>query len=203
VALAFSQQAFTLAPSAQTLLVLTRHQNATGDVAGAGNALQAWLKTHPTDIPVRMALAEQLILQKKPSAAEAQYRNMLKHDPDNIVALNNLAWSIRTRNPEKSLEYIKRAATIAPDLPDILDTLAVIESLNGNHDAAIVSIRRALVGAPNDVSMRYHQAEIEAKLGATEKAISSLEELVAQDADEFAERAEAKKLLGSLKDTAN
>ena len=96
-----------------------------------------------------------------------------------------------------------RAATIAPDFPDILDTLAVIESLNGNHDAAILSIRRALVGAPNDLSMRYHQAEIEANMGATDEAISSLEELVAQDADEFAERAEAKKLLASLKNIAN
>ncbi|MDG1943915.1 MAG: PEP-CTERM system TPR-repeat protein PrsT [Halioglobus sp.] len=203
VALAFSQQAFTLSPSAQTLLALTRHRNATGDVATAGNALQAWLTIHPTDIPVRMALAEQLILQKKPSAAEAQYRNVLKNDPNNIVALNNLAWSIRTKNPQKSLEYMHRAATIAPDFPDILDTLAVIESLNGNHDAAILSIRRALVGAPNDLSMRYHQAEIEANMGATDEAISSLEELVAQDADEFAERAEAKKLLASLKNIAN
>ena len=116
--------------------------------------------------------------------AQAQYRAVLELEPDNINALNNLAWYLRLENPAKALDFARRASKIAPELPAVLDTLAVVEHLNGDNESARANIQRARAGAPEDLSMRYHEAMIEAALGETGKAIATLEELVAKDAGE-------------------
>ena len=150
-------------------------------------------------MPTLIALANDLELEGNLSGAQVQYRAVLKEDPDNIMALNNLAWTLRLENSKKALEYIRRASDLAPDMPAILDTLAVIEHLNGDNTRAHRNIQRALEGAPGGLVMRYHKAMIEAALGETEQAIDSLEELLTNDAGEFLERAEAEKLLMRLR----
>ena len=86
-----------------------------------------------------------------------------------------------------------------PEQPDLLDTLAVIESLSGNHQSAQDTIARALAARPGDISMRYHEAMIAAARGDNTQAIAALEELVTKDVAEFPERAEALALLQKLK----
>ena len=54
----------------------------------------------------------------------------------------------------------RKASNLAPDQPDLLDTLAVIESINGDHQTAQHTIQRALAARPDDLSMRYHEAMI-------------------------------------------
>ena len=48
--------------------------------------------------------------------------------------------------------------------------------------------------------MRYHQAMIEAALGAREQAVATLEALLGEDAASFPERPEAEQLLEDLLD---
>ena len=133
------------------------------------------------------------------AGAEVEYLAVIETDPDNVVALNNLAWNLRLEEPRQALQYIRRAAQAAPERPEVLDTLAVIEHLNGESRAAYRNIERALKGAPQNPSMRYHKAMIGAALGEEDQAIALLEELLADEATEFPERAEAEALLDTLK----
>ena len=75
--------------------------------------------------------------------------------------------------------------------PDDLDTLAVMEYLTGNYRSAGQHIKQARAGDAEDISMRYHQAMIDAALGRTDRAIASLEDLTAKPDSEFPERGEA------------
>ncbi len=197
-ALVLAQRVFTLAPTTQALLELTSYQMAAGNDGAARVSLQQWIKDHPNDVAVRLALASNLERGMNVPGAQAQYLAVLELQPDNISALNNLAWSLRIENPQRALEYVQRASKLAPDMPAVLDTLAVVEYHNGNHQSARQAIQRALAGAPDNASMRYHQAMIDAALGEKDKAIAVLQEVLAKDAGEFPERAEAEKLLKTL-----
>lgn len=178
---------------------LAKAASASGDIQKTRQELKEAQRLDATHVPTLIALANDLELEGNLSGAQVQYRAVLKEDPDNIMALNNLAWALRLENSKKALEYIRRASDLAPDMPAILDTLAVIEHLNGDNTRAHRNIQRALEGAPGGLVMRYHKAMIEAALGETEQAIDSLEELLTNDAGEFLERAEAEKLLMRLR----
>jgi putative PEP-CTERM system TPR-repeat lipoprotein len=196
---AYALEAFRQAPSTQALLELSALQKAAGNPADARTSLRNWINAKPGDVPARLALAADLEGSGNRKAAQAQYLAVLNVEPGNITALNNLAWNLRVEDPKKALGYIRQAAAIAPDLPALLDTLAVIESLNGDHAAAQRNIERALAAAPNDISLRYHAAMIAAARGDTALAIAALEALLANPADAFPERTEAEALLKSLK----
>jgi putative PEP-CTERM system TPR-repeat lipoprotein len=198
-ALVLAQRVFTLAPSTQSVLELTAYQMAAGNNGDARVALQQWIKDHPNDVAVRLALASDLERGLNVPGAQAQYLAVLELQPDNISALNNLAWGLRLENPKRALEYIRRASKIAPQMPAVLDTLAVVEYHNSDYPGARLHIEQALAGAPDNLSMRYHQAMIDAALGEKDKAVAALEALLAKEAGEFPERAEAEKLLQSLK----
>ncbi len=198
-ALVLSQRAFKAAPSTQTVLELTALQKAAGRKEAARTTLQQWIKDHPKDVDTRLFLANDLALENDRTGAQAQYLAVLQQAPGSITALNNLAWNLRLENPQQALEYIRRASNLVPDQPDLLDTLAVIESLNGDHKSAQTTIQRALAARPGDLSMRYHEAMIAAARGDNAQAIAALEDLVTKDADEFPERADAAALLKKLK----
>jgi cellulose synthase operon protein C len=197
-ALVLAQRVFTLAPTTQSLLELTSYQLAAGKKGDVRVSLQQWIKDHPNDVAARLALASDLERGMNVPGAQAQYLAVLELQPDNISALNNLAWGMRLENPKKALEYIKRAEKIAPDMSAVLDTLAVVQYHNNDHQSARQAIQRALAGATDNVSMLYHQAMIDAALGDKDEAIALLQEILARDTADFPERAEAEKLLKTL-----
>jgi putative PEP-CTERM system TPR-repeat lipoprotein len=198
-AVEFASRAHAARPSSQTLLELAAYQKAAGLESEADRLVRQWIDAHPDDIPARLALANDLLLANDPAGAQAQYEAVIERDPDNVTALNNLAWNLRMQDREQALAYIRRAAQAAPDRPEVLDTLAVIEHLNGENRVAYRNIERALAGAPDNPSMRYHKAMIGAALGEKEEAIALLEALLAEDGPAFAEKADAKRLLTALK----
>jgi cellulose synthase operon protein C len=123
----------------------------------------------------------------------------VKLESRNLVALNNLAWLIREKEPVQALDYARRAAELAPDSAEVLDTLAVVEYLNKDYRRAERSIDRALNQQPDNPSLLYHSAMIDVALEDESQARATLEELLESNA-EFPELAEAKALLAQLTD---
>ena len=75
--------------------------------------------------------AEYLQLTGENAEAVTVYREVLRREPDNVLALNNLAWtlSLDRRDEAKvreSLTYIQRAIDLAGPLDELLDTRARI-----------------------------------------------------------------------------
>ena len=198
-ALKLSQRAFSQTPTTQTTLELASYQKAAGKSDDAQTLMQDWVKKNPRDIAMRIALANHLESEADVQAAMVQYLAVLDIAPNNVAALNNLAWNLKDEDPKAALDHILKASSLAPDNLAILDTLAFIEHLNGENESAQYNIQRALAGAPDEPSLRYHAALIDAALGETQKAIVALEALTADGADDFAEHADAEKLLATLK----
>jgi len=197
-AVEFAERAYTNAPSSATVLTLGSYMNAEHNVDAVYQLYNNWLEEHPDDVGVRLALANGLQLAQKHDEAKLQYVQIVELDPDNIVALNNLAWQLRKENPEKALEYARRASETAPDSPEVLDTLAVVEYMNKDYSRARRSIERALAGSPDNPSLQYHSAMIVAALGEKALAVVTLERLLA-GGDDFPEIIEATELLEKLK----
>ncbi|WP_162846157.1 XrtA/PEP-CTERM system TPR-repeat protein PrsT [Seongchinamella sediminis] len=194
----FAESAYAAGPSTQTVLELAVLQRAAGRQDRAWKLLHDWLSEHPGDTLVRLKLARYLLLEGDTRAANAQYQAVLDVEPDNIDALNNLAWNLRLEDSSRALEYIRKAAKLAPEQAAVLDTLAVIEHLNGEHRVAYRNIQRALTAAPGNPTISYHKAMIESALGDNDQAIVTLQALLGSSAARFPERAEAEELLAKL-----
>ncbi|EMP55564.1 hypothetical protein MSNKSG1_06823 [Marinobacter santoriniensis NKSG1] len=123
-----------------------------------------WLSATPESPAAHMARAEWLMNQQQNVAAKAQYEEVLKRQPNNAKALNNLAWMLREDDLDKAREYASRASQLEPRNPAILDTYGWILHLQGDHENARKYIEQALALAPGN-------AEIEAHLNTVKQAM--------------------------------
>tara|TARA_R110000823_G_scaffold295738_3_gene415567 strand:- start:16221 stop:18977 length:2757 start_codon:yes stop_codon:yes gene_type:complete len=195
-ALEFARRAYEILPRTSTLLALGNYQERLGEPQAAADTYRKWLQDHPDDVLVLMQHANSRMSAGQDPVDE--YRHVITLEPDNIVALNNLAWLLRQRAPEESLGYARRASRLEPGNAAVLDTLAVVEYLNGNLESASRSVRRALEAAPQQPSLLYHSAMIDAARGATGEALQTLSELL-DGAVEFPELEEAQALYAKLR----
>lgn len=190
-------QAFALEQTEFNLLRWVNYLKPAGQAERAGALLKAWLEEHPDSTRARLALAIAFGLDGESSASIAQYQEILELNPDDFVALNNLAWELRKTDTTAALGYARRAVELQPGSASALDTLAVVEYLSGDLKAAQRSIRKAVELAPEEPSMKYHNAMIEAARGQKMQARDMLKELLSRDT-EFPERKDAEALLATL-----
>ena len=116
-------------------------------------------------------------------AAIARYQRIIEIQPTNVIALNNLAYSLAVhRNaPADGLPLAKRAATLAPRSGSVLDTWAWIEHLLGNDAGAAKILADAIKLDPQVAELWLHAAVVSAALGDRAKAESELKEALRLD----------------------
>ncbi|MCB1687773.1 MAG: PEP-CTERM system TPR-repeat protein PrsT [Halioglobus sp.] len=197
-ALAFSQQVFSLAPSTQTLLELTRYLNFAGNNEVGSARLREWVVEHPADLPARLALGDQLRQTGQQEESLTHYEAVLDADAGNTRALSSLSRGLLQSNPKRSLALAEKASELAPDSAEMLDTLALAAYANEDYQEAALSIRRAIMKAPERPDYQYHQAMILSAQGETAGAIAVLEHVLAEE-QAFAGYEEAVRLLDELK----
>jgi tetratricopeptide (TPR) repeat protein len=80
------------------------------------------------------------------AAAEEAFREALNIDKDNLIALNSLAWMAAEKKTElnEALAWATRAASIAPNQPDILDTLGWVLRQRGELPKAAEVLEHAV-----------------------------------------------------------
>jgi len=79
------------------------------------------------------------------------------------------------------LALAKRAATLAPRNPNVLDTWAWIEHLLGNDAGAAKILADAVKLGPDVGEIRFHAATVAAALGDRARAESELKEALRLD----------------------
>ena len=197
-ALTTYQQAFAAVPQTQNLILLVRQHIFMKNREQALMLLEEWMESHPNDLRAALFLGNEYMVQSKPAELiVSHYRKILDIDPENTVALNNLAWTLRDQAPEKALEYAARAALIKPNSASILDTLAVLRLKNGLPDEAKEAIRKARLLAPHDPGIRYHAAMVDHAIGDTLAAAEQLRKLLEEESD-FADRKQAEELYRAI-----
>lgn len=159
--------------------------------------LEQWLTLNPDELPVRLTLASAHVQLDQIDAAMDQYRDVLEIDSENAVALNNLAWYLRSSYPVEALGYASKARELSPESASTLDTLAVVQLENDLVGKALISIDEALLANSDSVSIRFHHSQILVRSGRTEEAATALKALLEQNAD-FPERRSAESLLAEI-----
>jgi putative PEP-CTERM system TPR-repeat lipoprotein len=151
----------------------------TGKTKEADAKVAAWLKAHPNDNAVRLHFAT-LSMASDNKAAIEQFQAILKQDPKNVGALNNLALAYYKEKDPRALEYAEKAVTLAPANPAVMDTLGFLLVENGDVKRGLPYLEKAVAAAPNAVTIRYNLALAQAKSGDKESARKSLEEVIAK-----------------------
>ena len=100
-------------------------------------------------------------------AAIARYRAILITEPDHVVVLNNLAYSLTERKgqPKEALPLAERAYKLAGQSPAIADTLGWTHYKLGDHASALPLIERAAKANTQSAEIQLHAAFVHAALG--------------------------------------
>ena len=148
----------------------------------AENLLRVTLIHDPNALPALMVLG--MLMQREERHEEAAERNerILELDPNNLVALNNLAW-VRCENqdrPQDALRLADRGVRVNPNYADLLDTRGVIHHRLGNLEKAAADLTRCLelMGAddPASAQAHFHLARVYLEMGRRNDALNELKQ---------------------------
>jgi putative PEP-CTERM system TPR-repeat lipoprotein len=184
-------------PSSGVVVSLAQAQWAAGERDRAVATLEDWTSRYPKDGYVRYIKSGLLGSIGRTEDARRELQKILEAQPDNMLALNDLAWMLRKENPAQALEYAEKAVNQAPKSPAFLDTLAMILLEKSQPDRALSLMQQAYSYARTNPEIRYHLALAYAKNGRSEDARKVLTELLSDKAN-FKERVEAEQFLKSL-----
>jgi putative PEP-CTERM system TPR-repeat lipoprotein len=130
------------------------------------NEITAFLEDWQTKLPNsrvrRMSNAGYLYSSQKLEAAQREYEKLLVIEPENVIALNNLAWIYGETNLDEALRLSNHAYQLAPGLPAILDTHGWFLFQSGAEEAGTALLEEAARLSPNDKSINQHLQQIQA-----------------------------------------
>jgi len=147
------------------------------DLSGARDALGKAAQLAPKSSGLLLVVAA--LAEKAGTYDDAieWYRRVLELDPANLVALNNLAYAlaVRRNQPTEALPFARKAASLAPRVGGVVDTLGWIEHLLGNHQVAADLLAYAVRLESTNAEIRLHAAIVYAVLGREQQSQAELE----------------------------
>jgi tetratricopeptide (TPR) repeat protein len=122
--------------------------------------LNRLIAVEPNNDKAHVLIADSFLSQGKHVEAIASYELALASNPQSVPALNNLAWLLKENKVDRALDYAKKAAQLAPNSANVLDTLAWVLHLQGNKQQALDTINKALALEPDNTELQQHKAQI-------------------------------------------
>src|ERR1051326_6597149 len=149
-----------------------------GDLNAAVQALTQARETLPENIVVLSTLALVLDGAGRRPEAKTVYEATLKLDPNNAVALNNLAFLLAESGGDldEALTKAQRAKQLLPNLYEISDTLGWIYLKKNLSDQAIDVFKDLVIKQPNHSTYHYHLGMAYSQKGDKSRAIEQLKE---------------------------
>ena len=155
-----------------------------------------WLATHPDDMAPLQVLITMDIGAKKYSDAELTLKHVLDVQPNNVPALNNLAWIYQQKGDVQAQALAHKAYLLSPT-PQVADTLGWILTIQGKPDVALMLLRQASTQLITDGTVQFHYASALNAVGKKDEAVSVLRPIVLGNAT-FDEKPAAKRLFDEL-----
>lgn len=197
------QHAHRLAPQRSDILVkFALAQWQLGDHDAAILTMETWLQKNPGNhAATRVAtynLASFYSLAGRKADALRAFSDVVANQPENVLALNNLASLLREADLPKALEYAERAYKLAPDAPAIADTLAMILLAGqGQEKRAVRLLEKAVQGAPGHPEISFNLARALLDSGEKQRSVEILKRLAKSNGD-FPQKEQAAALLLEL-----
>jgi tetratricopeptide (TPR) repeat protein len=131
-----------------------------GDYQNAISNLKQAQAIQPDGVTIAGTLAMALDADGQRDAAEERYRGVLKLDPNNAVAMNNLAYLLSENDGDldEAMSLAQQARKSQPDLTEISDTVGWIYLKKGSPDQAIAAFDAVVEKEPARAEYHYHLA---------------------------------------------
>ncbi len=195
-AIAF-EQAYALDKTSIPLSKLYNALRRAGREKDAATRLDQWQKANPSDMSVRLQIGTLALANLEYKSAIEHFLVVLKTDPNNVAALNNLAYAYHQEHDAQAIKYAERAYELAPKNAAVVDTLGWILVDGNNLSRGLPLLKQAVSFAPTAPDIRYHLVLGLIKSGDKAKARNELEQVIAQG-QRFSKFEEAKELLKTL-----
>jgi tetratricopeptide (TPR) repeat protein len=129
------------------------------DYSSLNRLIEEWNQRAPEN--PKALLLKAMLQQEQTKSAEAitSYEKLLALQPNNLVAMNNLAWLYADVNPVKAEELAAVAYKMAPDSVDIVDTYVGV-LLKNNQPARADEILQKAISLYPDNKMLQEKMEI-------------------------------------------
>lgn len=180
--------------TAEIAIQLHRALQGAGKAQEAQRLAEQWLKAHPQDASLLQYLGDSAQVDNRLALAETHYREAIRRAPDNVLALNNLAYLLARQQKPSALPLAERAVKLAPDLVPALDTLALAYANGKQFERALQTQRRAVELAPKSHGLRLSLARLQVQAGDHAGAREELRKLAALGKD-FRDHEEVGRLL--------
>lgn len=131
-----------------------------GKAPDADRFAAGWEKENPKDVVFLFHRADMALHQRDLPLAETRYRAVTALQPNNALALNNIAWLMVTQNKPGALEYAQKANELLPNQPALLDTLASALGAEKKVKEALEMQKKAVALAPQDNGLRLNLAKL-------------------------------------------
>jgi tetratricopeptide (TPR) repeat protein len=131
-----------------------------GDVQQSINSLEKSRAAQPNNSAITRNLGMLYEMQSKTDVARKYYEMSIKSDPNDPLALNNLAYLITQTNGDLdlALTYAQRAKQRLPDHAEVNDTLGWIYLKKNLTDNAIDTFKTLVVKSAQNPTYHYHYA---------------------------------------------
>lgn len=163
----------------------------------ADNVLRDALARYPQEQNIREFVASEFLAAGRNKEAISLYADLVERNPQNLVALNNLANLYFREGDKRAWPVAERALQLAPDNPTVQDTAGWILLGQNQMARGLDLINKAAKGAPNNATIRYHHAAALAQAGDKTQAKKELTRLLA-DTPSFPDSDQARALLDRL-----
>jgi predicted Zn-dependent protease len=157
---------------------------AQGNATAAIGILEAAVQKDPSHVAASLDLAHALLSAGRVGDAKVQYRRVLKIQPNNPNALNDLSYLMADsgENLDEALVLAQRGAQFAtePSLKSSLsDTLGWIYLKKHMYDMALQRFQSLVSNNPGSMTFRYHLGTTLYQMGNKTKAKAELEAALA------------------------
>jgi len=140
-----------------------------GENEQSANALKTSIAANPDDLTLRSYAGQRALTGKQWKVAVEHFERIVKLNPANPEAQNNLAWALHMQNDPKAETHARLAFRIAPLSGPIADTLGVILLSKNQVDQALELLRQAVMLAPRNSEIRLHLLQALQKAGQQEE----------------------------------
>jgi cellulose synthase operon protein C len=196
-AIAAYTQALQRIKSTENAIKLHNAVLSSGKKAEADRMAAEWQKEYTTDAGYRFYLADMAMARNEDAAAEALYRNVLTLQPNNALAINNVAWLMVKQGKPGATAMAEKAVALLVDRAPLLDTLAGAQAAENQLPKAVETQKRAISLDPENPMLKLSLARIYIKQGEKAYARDELERL-GKLGDKFPAQAEVTQLLKTL-----
>lgn len=139
--------------------------------------ITAWERGRPYEPSEAQQLAVIEVKHREFAHAEQRLARVVKLQPGNLTATNNLAWLMTQRGHPGAVAVARRAVELAPNNPAVLDTLAGALAASRAFDEALAVQRRALELSPSSHDLRLSYAGLALKAGRQDVARAEINRL--------------------------